>query len=259
VQVLAPILALFFCPRMQPGEIFVLPRDAYEGGDPKSRAHVAVSLPGSSQDITTLAFCSTEDTEARFGAPHVVLNPRAPTFGITGLSALTYVYPSRLVNEEYLRLGTPIGRVVDEMPLLRDVLRVALGVGQGTATHGHARGTLRMQVVLLGAALAEEVETRHALVVADPMYARRQRFVNIVPLYDAEDFEPADSDIILDRSEWGRRVTRSGNVLCSITAICSLFLPDRQLFESLLGLVVSEADANAVDSALERRFFDDGY
>lgn len=241
---------------MQPGEIFILPRDDYQRGDPKSRAHVALSLEAPSTDLVTLAFCSTEETEAALGAPHVVLSPRAPTFGVTGLSELTYVYPSRLVTEEYARIGDPIGRVLDEMPMLRNVLRHALGLGTGTAITGQATGTLRGQVLLLGPSLAQELGTRHALVVANPRYSRSRRFLNIVPLYAYEDYEPAASDFVFPRSDWTSRVVRSGNVLCSVTAICSLFMPDPELFESLLGIALSAEEMAHTDRALESRFFE---
>lgn len=243
---------------MHPGEIFVLPRDEYHGGDPKDRAHVALSIRSESSDLVTLAFCSTSEVEAAFEAPHIVLEPDSPTFKITGLEERTFVYPSRLVTEEYLRLGEPIGRVVDEMPQLRDVLRRAVGIGTGTATmKGAALGSLRGQIVLLGRTLADELGTRHAIVVADPRYSRASRFVNVIPLFDLEEFEAADVDVVLADPAWAPRIGRSGGVLVCISAICSCFVKDSEMFDSQLGIVVTEPDIAAIDRALTLHFFGD--
>jgi hypothetical protein len=104
----------------------------------------------------------------------VLVDPSGATFAVTGLREATYVYPSRLVTEEILRLGQPIGRVLDEMPAVRRELRLALGIGLGTAhTPGPALGSLRGQLIQLGPTLAEQLTTRYAVVVANPTYARK--------------------------------------------------------------------------------------
>jgi hypothetical protein len=118
------------------------------------------------------------------------MDPSSSTFKITGLSEQTYVYPSRLVTEEYLRLGHPIGRVVDEMPQLREALRSAIGLGMGTANaKGPALGSMRGQIVILGGDVADEIGTRHAVVAANPRYSQAFRFLNVIPLYEADEYE----------------------------------------------------------------------
>ena len=226
---------------MEQGNLYILPAEEDTGGDPKDRAHLVVSLVDPLSDLITLAYCSTQRFEADLGAPHVLIEPSGPTFAVTGLREATFVYPSRLVTEEILRLGRPIGRVLDEMPGVRRELRSALGIGTGTShTPGPALGSLRGQLIQLGPTLAGQLATRYAIVVANPAYARKQRYLNIVPLFDADEYESASVDIVCDRRQWAAGLALPEHILVCISAICSCYGLDPKHLDALLGRVVDD-------------------
>jgi hypothetical protein len=54
--------------RHEPGEVWLLPPAAEEGGDPKDRRHVLLTPCGDGKDVGSFAYTSTQTTEARFGA-----------------------------------------------------------------------------------------------------------------------------------------------------------------------------------------------
>lgn len=241
---------------MEQGNLYILPAEEDPGGDPKDRAHLVVSLVDPLSDLITLAYCSTQSLEADLGSPHVVIDPAGRTFAVTGLTEATYVYPSRLVTEEILRLGSPIGRVLDEMPAVRRELRSALGIGLGTAhTPGTALGSLRGQVIQLGPVLGEQLATRYAAVVANPTYARRQRYLNIVPLFDADEYEAAGVDVTCDRGPWAYGLALPPRVLVCVSAICSCYGLDSNHLGAVLGKVVDDETMQSIDDALVSHFF----
>jgi hypothetical protein len=241
---------------VEQGNLYLLPAEEDPGGDPKDRAHLVVSLVDPLSDLVTLAYCSTRSSEADLGSPHVLVDPSGATFAVTGLREATYVYPSRLVTEEILRLGQPIGRVLDEMPAVRRELRLALGIGLGTAhTPGPALGGLRGQLIQLGPTLAEQLTTRYAVVVANPTYARKQRYLNIVPLFDSDEYEPASVDLVCDRRQWAAGLALPERVLICISAICSCYGLDPNHLDAVLGRVVDDATTQSIDDGLLRHFF----
>ena len=241
---------------MEQGNLYILPQEEDPSGDPKDRAHLAVSLVDPLSDLITLAYCSTQSLEADLGSPHVLIDPAGPTFAVTGLREATFVYPSRLVTEEILRLGRPVGRVLDEMPAVRRELRSALGIGLGTAhTPGAALGSLRGQLIQLGPLLAEQLATRYAIVVANPTYARKQRYLNIVPLFDADEYEPASVDITCDRGPWAEGLALPASVLVCVSAICSCYGLDPNHLDAILGKVIDAETMQSIDDALMRHFF----
>jgi hypothetical protein len=60
------------------GEVYLLPPDAREEGDPKPRRHLLLSTQKAPGDILVFAFASTEATEASFGAAYFLLDPSRP-------------------------------------------------------------------------------------------------------------------------------------------------------------------------------------
>jgi hypothetical protein len=241
---------------VEQGNLYILPAEEDPGGDPKDRAHLVVSLIDPLSDLITLAYCSTQGTEADLGSPNVLIDPAGPAFAVTGLREATYVYPSRRVTEEILRLGQPIGRVLDEMPAVRRELRSALGIGLGTAhTPGTALGSLRGQLIQLGPILADQLATWYAIVVANPTYARKQRYLNIVPLFDADEYEPATVDTVCDRRAWAAGLALPENILVCISATCSCYGSDPNHLDAVLGRVVDDETMQSIDDALVRHFF----
>ena len=243
---------------MEQGNLYILPAEDDPRGDPKDRMHLVVSLAYPQNDLITLAYCSTKGFEAGQGADHVVVRRSSATFSITGLSEETYIYPSRLVTEEVLRLGRPIGKVIDEMPAVRQAVRSAVGIGSGTAhTPGRASGSLRGQILLLGSMLREQLQTRYALVTSNPIYARQERYLNIIPLYDADEFEPVPVDIISPSGAWAEGLALPRQLLFCVSAICSCFMPRATHVEALLGRVIPESLMATVDESLLRHFFEE--
>jgi hypothetical protein len=115
-----------------PGEVYYLPPEAAADGDPKHRPHVLLSTCNDSAETATLAYCSTQATDAAFGAAHVLVNPAASKYRLTGLREATYVYPSRLTICDVEDLGDLAGRIIDEVPDIRLKLVQALGIGTGS-------------------------------------------------------------------------------------------------------------------------------
>ncbi len=236
------------------GEVYLLPPDAREEGDPKARRHLLLSTQKSPGDILVFAFASTQATEASFGAAHFLLDPFATTYHQTGFAEATYIYPSRLVSVEEEDLVRFMGRVLDEMPAIRDLLRVALGLrtGTGRAT-GKAAGSWRGAVVRLAPAIAAEGGYTYGLVVTEPQYCRRFRFQSIVPLIDASDIEPEPGEVHVTGAPWSADVGEGlGSAILSVPMITSVFHP-----REIVGMpmtFVDESTMSEVDAALIHLF-----
>lgn len=241
---------------LRPGNIYALSREEDPRGDPKpGRPHLLLSLPDAAVELATLAFCSTKDTEANFGAPHVIINRKNPILEWMRLLEPTYVYVSRLVTEEPNRLGPSMAGVHDEMHRVRAALRTAIGLGTGTANGaGAARDTLRGRILRLGPVVEGQLGTPYALAITGPGYVRKLRYQNVVPLYEADEYDHAGVDFVAENCEWVKRLGMSERVLLSINAVCSCFYPDRNHVRGLQGTVVDEQTMVDVDRALTSRF-----
>lgn len=67
-----------------PGEVWFLPPDAVERGDAKSRRHVLLTRCEEHEGMGVFAYGSTKDTEAAFGAAHLLLDPARTRRGRAG-------------------------------------------------------------------------------------------------------------------------------------------------------------------------------
>lgn len=237
-----------------PGEVYYL--DAEAGGDPgvKVRRHVLLTECDESSPICTFAYCSTQPTEAMHSAPYYLLDPSKTRYTGTGFNKATYVYPARLVIAAVDQLGSQAGRVVDDMLHIRECLRDALGLGSGTgAEHGRAAGSMRGQIVALTAGMTEQAEATHAVIVTEPRYSMELRHQTVLPINDAEEFEPRHYDVLIQDAEW---LTRCGlpyhNAVLSVEFVWSLFYPEHVRDET--GVVVDSATMNEIDDMLQLRF-----
>jgi len=182
-----------------PGEVYFLPPDAAQGGDPKGRRHVLLTVCRDDADFCTFAYASTESTEAGYGAAYHLVDPFASRYRDTGFSEATYVYPSRLVNVGTEYIERLAGKLLDDMPLIREKLRQALGLGTGiSAGDAIAAGSSRGTVALLSAQVAGLLDARAAIVVTEPRYSRARRHQVVVPILDAEDFDAMPDDLVLE-------------------------------------------------------------
>lgn len=231
-----------------PGEVYYLPPEAAADGDPKHRPHVLLSTCNDSAEIATLAYCSTQATDAAFGAAHVLVNPAATKYRLTGLREATYVYPSRLTNCGLEDLGDLSGRIIDEMPDIRLKLVQALGIGTGSCIGaGPAAASLRGSVVSLQAAVAEEIGTPYALVVTEPGYSLERRFLNVIPVYDGAEFDSAPSDIVVEDAGWVEDVGFTQAIIAT-SMVQSVFLPEQ--VESVMVCALDDDGMAAVDAGL---------
>lgn len=197
----------------QPGEVWFLPPDAREGGDPKARRHVLLTPCTPEMEIAIFAYASTQGTEAAFGAANVLLDPFATSYGSkggTGFEHPTYIYPSRLVSVAPADLTRFKGRIIDEMAAIRARLHDALGLRTGTSDgQGPAAGSWRGRVVRLSDAFADELGCSHGVVMTEPAYSNAQRYQTIVPLLDPEEFEPNENDLIVTDRPWITKIDPS--------------------------------------------------
>lgn len=192
-------------PMQHPGEVWLLPPDAHEGGDPKTRTHVLLTPCTDEVDIATFAYASTQGTEVAFGAANVRLDPFATSYGRsgrTGFQHSTYVYPSRLVPAARSDLIRFKGRIIDEMAAIWRSLHAALGINAGTSGEkGVAAGSWRGRIVRFSDAYARELECSSGVVVTEPGYSKAQRYQTIVPVLAPGEYEP-------DERDWWCRTSR---------------------------------------------------
>lgn len=182
--------------RPRAGDVFVLPPEARSGGDPKWRYHVLLNDCADPDGILTFAYASTQPTEAIWGAANVLVDPARKSYTASGFQYPTYVYPSRLVPALAANVGEPVGRLGDEMPAVREQLRVALGMGTGVASGtGRAARTFRGLVVRFAPPLTEEIGAILGVVATDPDYSLQEREQLVIPILGNDD---VTSESILD-------------------------------------------------------------
>lgn len=238
-----------------PGEVWFLPPELRAQGDPKSRRHLLLTKCDDADDATaTFAFASTQPTDANFGAVHYLLDPAATNYGRAGNCGFvlpSYIYLSRLVAAHVSDMREMMGRIIDEMGEIRSRLRLALGIGQGTAAaSGPAAGSWRGCVVEMAQAYVVETGCRFAIVVTEPAYSHAQRFQTILPVYDGQEFDPEPrEDIFVGDAAWLDVIGyRPGGAIIAVQQVQSVFQPDEIV--RWTGAVVEEATMAEVDQFL---------
>jgi hypothetical protein len=238
--------------RRYPGEVWILPPEAAQGGDGKARRHVLLTPCDSSDDIGTLAYASTQFTEARFGAASVLIDPRESGVS-SGFAKPTYVYASRLApaaSRDFLRMT---GHLTAEMPMLRRALVHALGFGTGTARGGYAEGSWRGHVVRLASSRREHIGYDHGVIVTDPAYSNHLRYQLIIPVEDLSEYEATAGDVEITDGEWVRNLMpNSRGVLLAVADVQAVFHPTD--IESDMGIVVDDLTMLQIEAALARLF-----
>lgn len=238
------------------GQVFLLPPANRTGGDPKDRLHVLLHDHNDENAPAALAYCSTQPTEASFGAQRVLVDPHATAYR-SAFSYPTYVYPSRIVSVDPSDLGEPEGRVMDEMPEVREKLRVALGIGTGTVLgNGPAARSCRGCVVRLDDATAEEAGTPFGVVVTEPSYSLEHRHQSIVPLVGAGEVIRAPLDVVVqdETCSWLKRVSADLAAATLLTDwVFTVFEPE-QMTVRPGAACVDEATMRELDQALVLHF-----
>lgn len=179
-----------------PAEVYYLSPTLEEGFSKGKRPHVSVSRCAPEDDVVTLAYGSSRDTDALSGAPHVLVDPSATRYWRTGLSKPTYFYLSRLIGTPAEDLPDPSGRIIREMPLVLKRLRSALGFGTGVTREPNSRGANRRgRIAIYTSDITSELGTDRCLIVTDPAYSRQGIQQITIPLLDASAFESRPGDV----------------------------------------------------------------
>lgn len=238
------------------GQVFIIPPSRDPAGDPKHRPHVLLRDCHADSSAATLAFASTQMTEAHCGAPNILINPAATSYTGTGFTQPSYLYTSRLVGVDPDDLHDPAGRLIDEMPAVRASLRRALGLGTGScAGTGSAAGSLRGRVVHLGHGLEEELGAALAVILTEPTYSKKERFQVVVPILAEADFEVEGSDVVIEPSttRWLAQVdAKYTRAFLWTAAIFSVFHPSE--LRGISPLCLDEGTMRDIDRALAVHF-----
>jgi mRNA-degrading endonuclease toxin of MazEF toxin-antitoxin module len=239
-----------------PGEIYQLRTEEGSHDQETSRPHVVLSPRDENDTVTTLAFGTSSDLEAAvYHAPHIVVSATSTLFRATGLTRTTYVYPSRLVAALSDDIGTYLGRVIDEFPELRDTqLPRALGLGTGTCLgEGRARESLRGRIARFTDAFAELIGARFGVVISEPLYSRRNRIQNFVPVVDGGIFAIEAPCFAVTDAEWLSQLSGFEAAAFMIPLVQSAYAQD-DIAEYLANPIDTETMA-ILEEALASRLF----
>lgn len=236
------------------GQVYVLPPARDDEGDSKSRPHVVLRDCEDSANSITLAYASTQPTEAHHGAQNVLVNPAATSYSRSGFRHPTYVYPARLIAIDPDDLGEPEGRVIDEMPPIRMALRKALGLGTGTSVgNGPAAGSWRGRLAVMHEPLAEELGTHFGVILTEPAYSIAERYQIVVPILSGEDFEIGEYDVPVGSETTKWLVQVGGKYAASflwVDAVFSIF--QAREMSSYTKLCLDEETLRNLEQSMER-------
>jgi hypothetical protein len=238
-----------------PGQVYYLPSELREAPGKGDRPHLVLSLCSAESDTVTFAYGSTKSTDAAHGAAYGLVNPFATRYRGTGLSEPTYFYPSRLVSFGPEDLPEPSGRIIDELPMIRQQLRIALGLGQGVTTERSHRGANRRgRIAEYTPEAAEELGASYCLVVTEPGYSRTSLQQTTIPILDEAEYEAHPGDVVLRRtgSDWLRAFVETDALIFAVPMITSVY--ERDSIARYLGDVVSESTMRDIDAALVKHF-----
>lgn len=241
----------------EPGEVFYLPPDASEPEGKGDRPVILLSLCRPDSELATLAYGSTSNRDAAFGAEHTLINPSAKAHLRTGFIHPTYVYSSRLVTATPGQLRRPAGRITNDLPVIRASLIRALGLGTGVTREPNVpRANRRGRLAEFTTSARLEWECSHALVITEPEYSRSGYLQTVVPLLNGT-FEAYDLDIVLEDTAWLRVLAEDEAAILAVPAVATLFLPTHIV--RFTDIVAPPEVMTAVEWALRTHFGLDGY
>lgn len=238
-----------------PGQVYYLPPERREGPNKGDRPHLVLSLCPPDADVATFAYGSTKSTDAAHGAAHVLVDPFATRYRGTGLSQPTYFYPSRVLTFAIRDLPEPSGRVIDELPAIRQQLRIALGLGQGvTAERNHRGANRRGRIAEYTPRMAEELGTTHCIVITEPDYSRASFQQTTIPILNEAEYDTRAGDVVVRRtgSGWLHVFENAETLLLAVPMITSVYEPDSLARYS--ADVVSESTMREIEAALTMHF-----
>lgn len=237
------------------GRVYYLPPEVREGPNKGDRPHLVLSLCSAEAETVTFAYGSTQGTDAAHGAAHQLVDPFATSFRGTGLSQPTYFYPSRLISySANYDFPEPAGRIIDELPQIRALLKRGLGFGTGVTFERDRRGRNRRgRIAEYVSDYAEIVDARFCLIVTEPTYSRTGFQQTTIPLLDANDFDERPGDVLVRGPGWARAVMgRRADVIIAAPLIQTVYEPE--FINRYHDSVLDESTMRQVESALALHF-----
>lgn len=217
----------------RPGHVFWLRRGASWLNGDKPRPFVLATRCGPGV-VGTLAYGSTRETEARFGAARIQVDPARAGLNRNGLAARTFFYPGILYRETYTALHEHVGSLGPYLAGFRVALREALGIGRGSCLQpGAPVGSRRGRIVELKSDTATHLRTRFAALLTGPEYSRVENYHVIVPIQPGDGFTAAETVLRVDRHDWFALFPGAiHSVLLPIPAVQSVWYADRVMRET---------------------------
>jgi hypothetical protein len=239
-----------------PGQVYFLPPEFREGPNKGDRPHLVLSLCSEDSEVATFAYGSTKATDAAHGAAHVLVDPYATAYRGTGLSQPTYFYPSRLLTFAIADLPEPSGRIIDELPLIRQKLKTALGMGQGVTAERSYRGANRRgRIAEYAPWIAEELGTPHCVVITETGYSRASLQQTTIPILNGAEYDTGPGDVVVRRTSsdsFGSGFENAESLILAVPMITSVY--ERDSLARYSQQVISETTMRQVERALASHF-----
>jgi hypothetical protein len=239
-----------------PGQVYFLPPEFREGPDKGDRPHLVLSLCDEESDVATFAYGSTKGTDAAHGAAHVLVDPFATPYRGTGLTQPTYFYPSRLLTFATEDLPEPSGRIIDELPLIQQKLKTALGVGEGVTTERNYRGANRRgRMAEYAPPIADVLGTSRCVVITEPGYSRTSLQQTTIPILDTAEYDVRPGDVVIHRDSSDGLAGVFGNaesLILAVPMITSVY--ERDSLASYSRHLISDGTMREVEVALALHF-----
>lgn len=184
------------------GHMFWMPAGSTWLNRDKPRPFALVT-PCSVARLGTLVYGSTQQTESRHGGGCVAVEPAPAGLNRNRLSMRTYFYPGTLLPVRYEQLPPHTGFLGHSLHQLRQMLRTALGVGQGSClAPGAPDGSRRGRIVVLRAQLVRQIRTSLAVVITESGYSAESRYQIILPIYVDTNAPVESHDLLISAREW---------------------------------------------------------
>jgi hypothetical protein len=153
----------------------------------------------------TLIYGSTQETEKKSGAAWIEIVPIVTGLNRNGLRSRTYFYPGVLLLVGHRELPPHAGFLGRAGDTLKQVLRWALGVGQGSAERDASPpGSCRGRVVELNERMSTQLRTFFAIILTEHEYSRARNYQIVVPILDGRGTETGNYDVRITSRPWMR-------------------------------------------------------
>jgi len=195
---------------LRPGHVFWMPAGAtwLNRDKPRPFALATSCSPGM---VGTLVYGSTQETEKMSGAAWIEVAPLAAGLNRNGLRRRTYFYPGILLLTGYRELPPHAGFLGKAGDSLKQALRSALGVGQGSAARSASPpGSCRGRVVELSEEMSAVLRAFFAIILTEHGYSRARNYQIVVPILYGHSPEMDNYDVRITSRSWMRAF--GGNV-----------------------------------------------